>query len=404
MRAALVSATLLYAAVLAVAEPQLSVDANDLVAHITPLNGVNCGPLEFSGQLAGQNLEALYRQMGIPLIRAHDLYGPCDFATIFPSSLTGWNGDAYSDAGYDFASSDDAIEAMEDAGAEIMFRLGDSWNNDNPRDEHPPDFGLVAHVCRHIVQHYGADSGRILMWEIWNEPDHPMFWEQIPTPAEAMREFYTLYSICAKKLKGKWPTLTVGGPGMAGGTTEQIADDAGAFARACRIKNAPLDFYSWHSYNRNGDGPYIFAQQAQAVRAALDAEGFEDTMNVLSEWNVASVHTTGQQGDLRWNMDGAAFTAAALTYLHQYSDVRYACRYRGDWHTGDEGFGLVNGDGSLKLPGLAFVAYSGLFPQWLLVTRPEMYRLGSDGGDTEGRAIIGTTDDRRRCVNILVSL
>lgn len=389
---------------IAIAQPHFTVDANDLVAHVTPLNGVNCGPLEAHGPLNGQVLEDQYREMGIPSVRAHDMYGPCDFETIFPSSLTGWNADPYDHSNYDFTSSDAAIEAIEEAGAEVIFRLGQSWNTEDPRNEHPPDFGVVAHVCKHIANHYGAGEDRVMIWEIWNEPDVSMFWNQHPNPQAAIRKFYTLYSICARQLKSKFPGIMVGGPGMAGGTTTEIMSDARAFARACSMKGAPLDFYSWHSYNRDAGGPYIFAEQAKAVRKALDVEGFPNAVNVLGEWNACNVHNTGWRRDLLWNMDGAAFTAAALTYLHEHTDVKYAFRYRGDFHSGDEGYGLIDSTGAIKLPGLAFKAYSGLFPQWLLVTRPEMYRLGADGGDLEGTTVMATTDGGRRCVNVLVTL
>lgn len=386
------------------AEAQFTVDANDLVAHVAPLNGVNCGPLVAHGPLSGQVLEDQYCEMGIAAVRTHDMYGPCDFETIFASSLTGWSADPYDHSNYDFTSSDAAVEAIEGAGAEVFFRLGHSWNTADPRNEHPPDFGVVAHVCKHIAMHYGADEGRVTMWEFWNEPDISMFWDQHPNPRQAIREFYTLYSICAKQMASKFPGIMIGGPGMAGGPTGEIMSDARAFARACRIKGAPLDFYSWHSYNRNGDGPFIFAEQAKLVRKALDAEGFPNAINVLGEWNACSAHVTGWRRDLLWNMDGAAFTAAALTYLHEYTDVKYAFRYRGDFHSGDEGYGLIDSTGGIKLPGLAFKAYSGLFPQWLLVTRPEMYRLGVEGGDRDGTTIMATTDSGRRCVNVLVSL
>ncbi|MBD3292119.1 MAG: hypothetical protein GF393_04285 [Armatimonadia bacterium] len=404
MRRILVALVALTVPLTTMAEPQMTVDANDLVAHVTPLNGVNCGPYESHGALEGQTLDDEYREMGIPAVRTHDMYGACDFEQIFPSSLHNWTDDPYDHSNYDFTTSDTAVEAIEDMGAEVMFRLGQSWNTDDPRNEHPPDFGVVAHVCKHIAMHYGADEGRVMMWEIWNEPDISMFWDQHPNPGQAMRKFYTLYSICAKQMKSKFPDIMIGGPGMAGGTTTQIMSDARRFARACRIKGAPLDFYSWHSYNRDAGGPYIFAEQAIAVRKALDVEGFPNAVNVLGEWNACNARVEGWRRNLLWNMDGAAFNTAALTYLHEHTDVKYAFRYRGDLHSGDEGYGLVDTSGAIKLPGLAFKAYSGLFPQWLTVMRPEMYRLGVDGGDLNGTTLMATTDEVRRCVNVLVSL
>ncbi len=404
MRRILVTAIALTMSTVALAQPQMTVDANDLVAHVQPLNGVNCGPQQFSGAQEGTSFADEFREMGIPVVRTHDYYGPCDFQSIFPASLSGWNADPADHSNYHFDTSDQAVEAIEDAGAEVMFRLGQSWNTGDPRNEHPPDFGRVAHVCKHIAKHYGADEGRVMMWEIWNEPDISMFWDQHPNPQQAIRKFYTLYSICAKQLKQRFPEIMVGGPGMAGGPTMEIMNDTRRFARACKIKGAPLDFYSWHSYNREGDGPYIFAQQAKAVRKALDTEGFPNAVNVLGEWNACNAHVTGPMRDMLWNMDGAAFSTAALTYLHEHTDVAYACRYRGDVHSGDDGYGLFDTSGEMKLPALGFKAYSGLFPKWLTVMRPALYRLAVNGGDLDGTTLMATTDGNRTCVNVLVSL
>jgi len=65
MRALLAIALALSASVAAIAQPQMTVDANDLVAHVTPLNGVNCGPLKFNGPHEGVDFTDEYRAMGI---------------------------------------------------------------------------------------------------------------------------------------------------------------------------------------------------------------------------------------------------------------------------------------------------------------------------------------------------
>jgi len=95
--------------------------------------------------------------------------------------------------------------------------------------------------------------------------------------------FYGFYAVVAKHLTAKLPYIKVGEPGIAGGPDEEIQHLAGQFIPARRIKETPLDFYSWHSYNCDHDGPYVFAWQAQRVRAALNEEGFAKTLNVLGE-------------------------------------------------------------------------------------------------------------------------
>ncbi len=394
-----------------------TVDANNLVKHVFPLNGVNAGP----GHIPGGHADVTdqYREMGISLVRTHDYYGPCDLSTIFPSSYNAnnpWGADEYDDSSYDFSDSDAAVKEIEDTGCDVMFRLGESWHRNPIHNWHPPNnkYGTVAHVCKHIAKHYGADEGRITLWEVWNEPNINMFWEQgqHANVNAALEEFFGLYSWIAQGLKDKFPNILVGGPGAAGGASGDILDFARKFLHACQIRNAPLDFYSWHSYNRGHEGPYVFAKEAKMIRYALNAKGFNKALNVLSEWNVCNVraggnHPTDQDREFKamlWNMDGAAFSTAALTYLHLHSDVRYACRYRGDIHSGDHGYGLINTDGTIKKPGYAFKAYAMLFPQWNTVFRPEMYLLESAGGNLKDRTAMATTDGDRRVINVLISL
>jgi len=371
----------------------LRVNCEARVGLIRPLIAANRGPINWPSPGAQQwDFTASYRQFGIEEIRSHDFYGPTDWWVIFPD----FTAEANALGSYDFGASDQRIDAIYNGGFKCFYRLGTSWKGDNPLPINDPpgtirgqngqviheadedDFKKFANICTNIVRHYnqGWNSGRnygIDYWEIWNEPDMPLqFWTGTPG------QYYKLYEETAKAIKSLDPSLKVGGPGLSGSFTDIYLD---GLARWCRKTNTPLDFYSWHSYNRDAGGPYTFAEQAIAVRKALDVEGFPNAVNVLGEWNACNAHVQGWRRDLLWNMDGAAFNTAALTYLHEHTDVKYAFRYRGDLHSGDEGYGLVDTNGEIKLPGLAFKAYSGLFPQWLTVMRPEMYRLGVDGGD-----------------------
>ncbi|MCD6361579.1 MAG: hypothetical protein J7M38_12045, partial [Armatimonadetes bacterium] len=220
-----------------------SVDANDLTAHAWPLNGVNAGPGHIKGGFA--DVSDQYREMGISMVRTHDYYGPCDYSTIFPSSSdrnNPWGADAYDDSSYNFTESDAAVEEIEAVGAEVFFRLGESWYTGNPHNQHPPQsrYGVVAHVSRHIARHYGADTGRVTMWEFWNEPNMEMFWTRrgYPNQNAALEPFFGLYAWVAQGLKNKFPDIMVGGPGAAGGTSQDIQDFARKFCHSIKKKNA----------------------------------------------------------------------------------------------------------------------------------------------------------------------
>jgi len=47
------------------------------------LLGINIGPLP-AASANNADLTAVYRQLGIDLIRTHDYYGPLDMATLYP--------------------------------------------------------------------------------------------------------------------------------------------------------------------------------------------------------------------------------------------------------------------------------------------------------------------------------
>ncbi len=382
---------LLIAGTAAAAGVEIVVDAGQVVGPVRPLNGVNAGPAFVPGWPPGRDCIEQYRAMGLTLVRTHDLYGPCDLSTIFPG---GWGADPDDPANYDFTTTDAALDAIEAAGCAIMFRLGESWNTANPHNAIPPDFLTVARVCERIVERYRE---RVALWEIWNEPNHHMFWDRQADPD--LEQFADMYAIIATRLKTRWPELVVGGPGMAGG--DHAADLARDFAAQCHQRGAPLDFYSWHFYNRNQEGPLFLATTAEQVRQALDDEGYPDAMNILSEWNSINANVT----DAFWrptlhNADGAAFAAAALIYLHQHCDMRYALRYRGDCHGGATGYGFVRDDGSLKRPGYAYLAYAQLFPGGF--DEPRLM-LHTSGGDLDGRAVMATTDEPRSIIAILVA-
>jgi len=396
---------------------EFTVRVGNVGARVRPLNGVNAGPGHMNPPSLARHVYAdQYREMGITLVRAHDYYGPCDLSTIFP---WGWGPHEMLPADtYRFAETDAVLEEIAQAGCSVLFRLGESWRKGETSYPLPPDFSQVAGVCAAIVRRYSGPSPpggqRVRLWEIWNEPNHYMFWDLQADPHS--EQFFDLYAEIARTLRHQTARIKLGGPGTAGGTTQEITDFAARFAQACLDRDAPLDFYSWHSYNRDHEGPYVFARQAQAVRQALI--GVDPSLarveNVLSEWS--STHYFGgepSQENLEWNatlnnMDGAAFTAAALVYMNLYSDLTYACRYRGDAWVPDDGYGLIKTNGELKKPGYAFKAYSYLFQGQ---GNKPMHTLATSGGDTgdEGaadhcRAIIATTNEDQSTVNVLISL
>jgi hypothetical protein len=379
----------------------LQVDASKTVGRIRSLSGTNRGPISFprqADQKAVSHIEN-YRAMGIDFIRTHDFYGPTDWHVIFPT----WAAGAEQAGSYDFRSSDPVIRAIAENGFRCFYRLGTSWKgrqtrpiNDPPGTVRGPD-GQVTHqadrkdfqkwaaICAQTVRHYteGWSNGfrfPIEYWEIWNEPDlAAQFWTGTP------EQYYALYEEAARAVKAVNPKLKVGGPACTGALRRAYVED---FIRYCRDRNVPLDFFSWHSYGGRGRfNPYQFYENARRVRGALDAAGFGQAENILTEWNAGIQETLFSDTPA-----GAAFYASTLACLLD-AGVDRAFQYCGDQHPGLGLHDLRTGD--VKICGYAFTAWKRL------METPD--RVAAEGGDAQGYNIVAGRDAEGLRVRVLIS-
>ncbi|HEX5175817.1 MAG TPA: hypothetical protein VFV83_02255 [Chthoniobacteraceae bacterium] len=251
-----------------------------------PLHGINKGPLVAGGLI---DLRAAHRALALPWVRLHDCHWPnpdvVDMHVVFPSD----SANPSRRESYDFRRTDDYLRAIQETGARMIYRLGESIEHTNDRRfTHPPrDPAKWADACLGIIRHYNegwADGLRfgIRYWEIWNEPENrPAMWSGTDD------DYLRLYKTAALRIKQTCPTLAVGGPGA--GSVGKFEDGTLApsnfmarFVEMCRTENVPLDFFSWHFY---GDDPERIVMQAHAIRRWLDASGFTKTESHLNEWN-----------------------------------------------------------------------------------------------------------------------
>ncbi|MFQ5595578.1 MAG: alpha-L-arabinofuranosidase C-terminal domain-containing protein, partial [Anaerolineae bacterium] len=347
----------------------ITVDASAVVGTIRSLQGINAGP---RGRDGPPHLFRQFEDIGVDYVRTHDYYGPADMRVIFPDLQA----DPDEPASYDFVSTDRELEAIKRVGAEVLFRLGESWGSPVTYVA-PEDREAWAQAAVHVVRHYndGWANGfhwGIEYWEIWNEPDIP-FWTGTP------EEYYELYEAVARALKAYDPGLKVGGPGLCCQDTFFVD-----FLAYCRDHDVPLDFVSWHRY-AGGSAPYTLLQRAEQVQRALDFYDFTQAENLLTEWNIS---VEGDYEHLR-DAAGAAWTASALTYL-QDSTVTIANRYRGDG-----GLGMFTAEGLYTKPAYTFLAF-----RWMMET-PE--RLSATGSDTSGYAVLAGRTDDGQTVQVLIS-
>ena len=295
------------------------VDFNRSVGKVKPMHATNNGPVyKFASDQRITNIDA-FREAGIPYARNHDaalysIYGgehTVDVHNIFPD----FDADPYDPASYDFAVTDEYVRVCEFADVRTFYRLGSKIEHGVKKygTLPPKDFHKWAVICEHIVRHYTegwADGFRYDMkyWEIWNEPDldpddstHKRCW------GGTKLQFFDLFEIAAKHLKGCFPHLKIGGPALAG-----KMDWAEDFLAEMQKRHVPMDFFSWHRYA--GD-PAKIARRAEEVRTLLDRYGYEASESILNEWN----YVRGWRGD-DWyyslkaekSLKGSSFIASVM--------------------------------------------------------------------------------------------
>jgi len=254
------------------------------------LNATNGGPWHkrHATDQFRSNFEA-YKAARIPYSRNHDsgvvgIYGgpySHDITRIFPD----FNADVNDPDSYDFACTDESILATLDAGTETFFRLGQTIEHQIKKHGTipPADFNKWASICEHIIRHYNygwADGYNlnIQYWEIWNEPDldeddsnNKRTW------GGTKAQFFDLYEIAAKHLKGCFPDLKIGGPALA-----YRVDWAEDFLLEMKKRNVPIDFFSWHIYATE---PYQIIEKAVKIKNILTENGYENAETILNEYN-----------------------------------------------------------------------------------------------------------------------
>ncbi|MFQ5343340.1 MAG: hypothetical protein ACE5F6_17505, partial [Anaerolineae bacterium] len=120
LMAGLVPATLPAAGSAPDDQAAIAVDASAVTGTIRSLQGINAGP---RGEGRQSHLFRQYEDIGVDYVRTHDYYGPADMRVIFPDLKA----DPDDPASYDFVSTDRELEAIKRVGAEVLFRLGESW-------------------------------------------------------------------------------------------------------------------------------------------------------------------------------------------------------------------------------------------------------------------------------------
>ena len=312
----------------------LTVNFDKALGPVKPMHGVGQPPFTTMNEECFHYLTEAH----IPFSRLHDVggaYGGGIYVDI-PNIFRRFDADENDPASYDFAFTDWLLSALDRAKCEPIYRLGvtiENFYNIRSYRIHPPkDYDKWARICEHIISHYidGWADGfhfKITRWEIWNEPDNtlPNFGNQMWTGTA--EDYYRLYAVTAKHLKGVFgDRIMVGGFASCGfyalfdemrsPDNEVYIDYFVNFLKYIREENAPLDFFSWHSY---ADTEHTRGMARYAVKT-LEEYGYGGIETQLNEWNNAP------RRQYRGTSYAAA-QAAAMMMAQQREGTSMLCYY-----------------------------------------------------------------------------
>ncbi|MDW7656169.1 MAG: glycosyl hydrolase [Bacillota bacterium] len=348
---------------------KISVDFSQKTDNkLKPVNGICNGPLS-----GNKDFSEDYIEMQIPFVRLHDTgYGSMpyyvDISAVFPNFAA----DENDPASYFFQHTDQLLNAIDQVGAQTIYRLGESIDHTIfKRHARPPqDFAKWSRICINIIRHYNdgwADGFRlgIQYWEIWNEPDVGSNSKTSAMWADGTQEqAFDLYRQTARAIKQYDKTLKVGGMAF---TSFNLYSRQ--FIDLCAAEKLPLDFYSFHSYFHDIEA---LARSAQTCRDYLNQKGFAAAEIIFDEWNyfwdeyegnlwigcrqdpvVAERLYTRQKTEV-----GASFVAASFIAMNSMPiDIAayYDGQYRMNW------CGLYNHYGARQKTFYAFKAYGLMY-------------------------------------------
>ncbi|MBP3592479.1 MAG: hypothetical protein J6K14_08360 [Clostridia bacterium] len=292
---------------------KLSVNFEKALGSIKPMHAVGQPP--FYGMYF-EKFKYL-TAANIPYSRLHDTggaYGRSVFVDI-PNLFRDFDADENDEVSYDFAFTDVLLSELMKAGVKPYFRLGvtiENYPHIRAYRIYPPkDAAKWARICEHVIRHYNEGWANgftygIEYWEIWNEPDSKtergsMMW------LGTEEEYFNLYAVTAKHLKKCFgDTIKIGGFASCGfyaitdpeilaaeknGTLVDLPESKQnliyfkeyfeRFLAFIKAENAPIDFFSYHSYDPVGN---TLMHQAY-VEKTLEAMGYGDIETHLNEWN-----------------------------------------------------------------------------------------------------------------------
>ncbi|HEY9196174.1 MAG TPA: beta-xylosidase [Mucilaginibacter sp.] len=159
------------------------------------------------------------------------------------------------------------------------WKPGDNYNDIYTGWTYPPkDYNkweeLIYQWVKHEVGRYGKKEVESWYWEVWNEPNIG-YWKG------TMPEFFKMYDYAAHGLKRALPTARIGGPEIAGGSSQSGMKFLKAFIKHCTVDTnyatgkigSPMEVLSFHAKGQpeliNGRVRMNMAPQMRDIREAF---------------------------------------------------------------------------------------------------------------------------------------
>lgn len=342
----------------------VKVDFSMPVGKIKAMHGMCNGPVSY-----GADLFSLFREIGVPHVRFDGTDGALSaFAVDISRIFKDMSRDPRDESAYDFSYTDRYVAAVYNAGAKVIFRLGESIDrmHSGKKIVYPDDIDHFVEVCANIVKHYndywaGGYAYGIEYFEVWS----------LDSRGESEKAF-EIYRRVAAALKLMDSNIKVGGMGFDG------ADSAfREFVRYCARRRAPIDFVTVSDFS--GD-PKDASDRIRNMIPILHNLGFAETEIMIGAWNYVDAEAIGtlslervlSSSDERFkdarrrvfeeqgSVKGAAYALAFMISLGSIREVTRACffdaqPYVSAWCAISDRFG------NPQKPFYAFRAYGEVF-------------------------------------------
>ena len=173
---------------------------------------------------------------------------------------------------------------LTEYGAVVQSVISDAYGYPGPSGLWPgdgSDWGRWEQLVEDLVRE--ADSkGLQPVWDIWNEPDHPQFWDR------SAEQFFEVWKRAVHAVRRVNPKSIIVGPSLAKGPSHYLY----GFLLSAHAENVLPDIISWH------DMALDHPNNVLNVRQFLAKRGIPDRPISINEFRYSD--GTHRPGDIVW--------------------------------------------------------------------------------------------------------